>query len=243
MVSRMYLERIFNKIKKKKKGCWIWKARVNALGRPIISTERVIEGKRKVDTFQIHRALYEMQHGELPVRYLDNVCGKLKCVNPQHHRPRTLNVRFWENIKRKGNCWIWKGNQFGGGYGRITVEGVSVLTHRLAWELHNEDKIPKDKMVLHSCNNRLCINPSHLRLGTHQENMHDMLLANRQAKGEDNGNAKLTIEDVRGIKKLLAGGKHTHKQIAEIFKSKRPTITDISQKKTWAWLDEEQKDD
>ena len=57
--------------------------------------------------------------------------------------------------------------------------GKRILIHRLAWEAHNAEPIPDGMFILHSCDNPLCFNPSHLRLGTHQENMNDMTSRNR----------------------------------------------------------------
>ena len=172
----------------------------------------------------------------MDVRYLDNICGNLRCCNPEHHQPRTFEIRFWKNIKKKEDCWIWQGKTYNGGYGKITIEGKSLLVHRLAYELYNAKKIPEDRMVLHSCHNRDCINPEHLRLGTHTDNMRDMVIANRQARGEEDGNARLSVTEVKKIKGLLASGEFKHIEIAEMFNVGRSTITDIRKGRTWAWL-------
>ena len=236
MVSQEYIEKIMSSIKIVD-DCWIWGMRVNNNGRGIISVESTVGGKRKATTYQISRILYENRYGELEVRYLDNTCGNLLCCNPEHHQPRTFEVRFWKNIKKKGDCWIWQGTKFNGGYGHITVDGDAILTHRLAYKLHYGKEIPKGKMVLHSCHSRDCINPEHLRLGDHADNMRDMVVANRQARGEEDGNAKLSISEVKKIKRLLASGEFTHKEISRMFNVGRPTVTDIRRGRTWAWLD------
>ena len=218
-------------------GCWLWSGRWNSNGVPILVVEKRDRKTkyRKATTYRISRILYEWEFGEIPVRYLDNVCGNSKCVNPDHFQPRTFDVRFWGNVSKpdgEDGCWLWKGTLFDTGYGSVSIDGESCLTHRVSYEQVN-GKIPEGMMVLHSCHNRNCINPDHLRVGTHDDNMRDMTDADRQAKGEMDGNSKLVEEEVQEIKRLLSTGQFTHKQIARMFGVARPTITDIRSGRTW----------
>lgn len=68
--------------------------------------------------------------------------------------------------------------------------GNRVLIHRLAWEAHNAEPIPEGMHILHSCDNPRCFNPAHLRVGTHQENMDDMVARNR-SKGPNPEGARV----------------------------------------------------
>ena len=68
------------------------------------------------------------------------------------------------------SCWIWRGNILKTGYGQIKVFGKMYSTHRFSYELH-KGTIPNNLEVMHLCNNKLCINPDHLKTGTHKENI------------------------------------------------------------------------
>jgi hypothetical protein len=92
--------------------------------------------------------------------------------------------------------------------------GKQSSAHRLAWEDAN-GPIPDGMHVLHSCHNPACVNPDHLRLGTHQDNMRDRQEAQRQARGSTNGRSKLTEDQVLEIWKLK--GKVTQRTLAERF--------------------------
>src|SRR5687768_5479110 len=107
-------------------------------------------------------------------------------------QPRGLSV--YERINRGGKlnelsgCIEWTGSKNEKGYGLIGVNGVTKKVHRIRWELLY-GTIPSGKHVLHKCDNRACINISHLFLGTHDDNMTDMNRKNRLVahKGVDHG--------------------------------------------------------
>lgn len=105
-------------------------------------------------------------------------------------------------------CWIWIGCKTRKGYGNITVNGGYMAAHRLAWTLA-KGPIPKGQFVLHRCDHRDCIRPSHLFLGTGRDNMADMTKKDRQAKGERIARAKLTGQQVLEIRRRRAHGERT----------------------------------
>ena len=96
----------------------------------------------------------------------------------------TPEERFWAKV-RKGDpdeCWIWIASKGGHGYGTFRADKDTVTkAHRFSWELHN-GKIPKGMMVLHRCDIPLCVNPAHLFIGNHTDNMQDMMIKCRHKK-------------------------------------------------------------
>ena len=84
-------------------------------------------------------------------------------------------------VNDKG-CWEWTGTKVGG-YGRLGWKGKSDYAHRVAWRVF-KGPIVDDLCVCHKCDNPSCVNPDHLWLGTHQQNMIDRENKNRTAKGK-----------------------------------------------------------
>lgn len=95
-------------------------------------------------------------------------------VGMKNRRGIPMPKRFWSYVEKgKSNeCWQWTGTPMNNGYGRIKVDGKMVAAHRYAYELEH-GPIPSGLQVLHNCYNKLCVNPSHLRIGTHADNMRD----------------------------------------------------------------------
>lgn len=100
------------------------------------------------------------------------------------------------------DCINWSKGLAHNGYGLTTRNNKTYRAHRLAYcDYHNIDHSDlKGQVVRHTCDNRKCVNPEHLVIGTHQDNMDDMKKRNRSAKGLDNGSGKLTPEQVAYIR-------------------------------------------
>lgn len=127
----------------------------------------------------------------------------------------------------------------------VKVGGVRRTASRQAWIERYGD--PGARLVLHTCSDGSgdsgCINVRHLRLGDDAENTRDKIQAGRQTTtrclGEEHGQAKLTREEVREIRRLAAAGT-THTAIAALMPVSRPTVSDIVRRRIWAWLDDEE---
>jgi hypothetical protein len=177
-----------------------------------------------------------------------NYLGVQKCIDiaapiwypwymPRIDTPSTVAARFWPkvDIGEPDRCWPWKGSKMGRGYGKAWVNERYIGAHRIAWGLTNGEMPPDDMMVLHSCDNPICVNPSHLRVGTHQHNMDDKEARGRHLKGERSPNAKLSEADVLEIRSMWE--RHVPQQtIASCFGVKQSHVSNIVRRKRWTWL-------
>lgn len=136
-------------------------------------------------------------------------------------------------------CVEWIKGKTKAGYGQMHVpksgrNGVPVYCHVIAYkEIHGD--IPQGMYVLHKCDNRACVNPDHLFLGTHLDNILDMLEKRRQPKGQDKTQSKLRDTDVFGIYEKHEQGVTMYKMAKDLMVS-YSTVYDIVRGKTWKHL-------
>lgn len=120
------------------------------------------------------------------------------------------------------------------GYGvfSLNAQRRNVVAHRVAWMLAGNGEVPKDRILMHTCDNPACVNVKHLVLGTQAENIADKTRKNRQARGEGHGMAKLTEQAVREIRDML--GKQ--RDIAKQYGVTQALVQLIKAHKTWTHI-------
>lgn len=144
---------------------------------------------------------------------------------------KSLKERFLEKVNKTDSCHEWTSHIQSNGYGQFSKDCKAQYAHRVAYEMEN-GKIEDGLYVLHSCDNRKCVNPDHLFLGTFDDNMNDMVVKQRQAHGMNNGHAKLTNDQVLDIRKMTG----TQEEIASIFGVTRSLISMIQSRKIWKYI-------
>ncbi len=146
--------------------------------------------------------------------------------------------RFHKNYKvnHETGCWIWTAGASGNGYGTIAENYVDIYAHRFSYEIH-KGLIPEGKYVCHDCDTPLCVNPEHLFLGTHLDNMEDMTNKGRsnKLKGQKHNMAKLTDAQVIVIRQRLQAGEKGI-NLALIYGVTPQMISYIKSGKNWTHL-------
>jgi hypothetical protein len=136
-------------------------------------------------------------------------------------------VNLKKALPGPNGCWLWPGGLNQEGYGQKTIDGKTYKAHRLIYELLI-GPIPDGFEVCHSCDRPRCVNPEHLFLGTHADNMRDKVEKGR-ARG---GKGKLTPSKVVEIKERLAAGE-TKLGLAREYNVDRKTLRKIAAGEIW----------
>jgi hypothetical protein len=148
---------------------------------------------------------------------------------------KTIN-RFLDKVMVDdvSGCWNWTADIDKDGYGRVRGSHVWALSHRRVYELFI-GPIPDGLHILHSCDNRRCVNPCHLHAGTNADNMAEKVARGRQPshKGEKNPCAKLNYLKAERIRKLFATGKYTKAELGRRFEVSDVLIGKVVRHELW----------
>lgn len=154
-------------------------------------------------------------------------------------------ANFWAKVNKDGPipahrpelgpCWVWTANTHYKGYGLFKFGTKTCKAHRISYAMHHSE-IPAGMLVCHACDNRACIRPTHLWLGTDKDNCDDKIAKGREnaPKGEANGGGgKLTWEKVREIRRLRSEDGLSQQAIADMFGVTQPMIGFIVRGEVW----------
>lgn len=157
--------------------------------------------------------------------------------------------RFWKKVNKHGPiqahctelgpCWDWapaKKSRYGT-ICRTKLAHSEIKAHRASWILHY-GPIPEGLEVCHKCDNGRCVNPSHLWVGTHTDNMRDMIAKNRRssARGERSGMSKFTERQIREMRKLFVPRSKTNglKALMDRFSISKAHLCKVINLQSWA---------
>lgn len=149
-----------------------------------------------------------------------------------------MNIEFfWSriDIKEDNECWEWKLYKNKYGYGMTKIDGETVRSHRVVYQIAHPDENIKNKVIRHICDNTSCCNPSHLKSGTQAENIQDMVDRNRNrgASGLINGKCKLTEEEVIEIRDLFKNKFLYISELSEQFNITKTSVRRIIEGVSW----------
>lgn len=208
-----------------------------------------------------------LAHGPIPSgQHVLRTCGNPYCCRPSHMRvgiagkttPDNLRARFLAKTQTgprqphmASNCLIWNGSREGVGYGIMTYQGRPRMAHHVAWYLETGEWPPRDKVIMHACDQRNCVNIDHLSCDTRAANVADCVRKGRNAKGPShgsrtkpesvrkgvrNGRAKITEPIVVQIRRTVAAHPERHgvlQALATKFGLNAGTVSDIASEKLW----------
>jgi hypothetical protein len=149
----------------------------------------------------------------------------------RHHIPH-IAARFLSKVSVSGphDCWEWKGAEKGNGYGQFNLNGETMGAHRAAYILLKGARPAPGQDVCHTCDNRSCVNPDHLFLGSRADNMADAKAKRRTRGGR---RSHLPRESILRIADMLRAGV-PYRQIADREGSSYSVVSNIKSGRSYA---------
>lgn len=214
--------------------CWLW-------------TGCVVAGTGRFGTYktnlpaQSSRVAYILTFGEIPEgKRVRHTCSSPLCCNPAHLvLSSDVEERFWKYVDKTpglgiGNCWLWTGRITAQGYGQFSPShSKRVNAHRFALMLTTGENPTEEIICCHRCDIRACVRSDHLFWGTATDNQRDMTSKGRHRWGKNNGQAKLTEEQVMEIRELLKEGQYSQQEIGKMFGVCQTAISRIKVGTSW----------
>lgn len=178
-------------------------------------------------------------HGLQPGRTRCRWCG-FDPLFPKQDREPTQEERFWANVDKGGDCWLWTAGKSKAGYGQIRHRNKVAYAHRLSYEMAF-GPIPPRLHVCHRCDTPACVRPDHLFAGTALQNITDCIAKGRARnvgpKGERAPAAKLTVELVKEARRLYANGGIGLTSLAPMFGVSVSAIHAVVTRKSWSHVE------
>jgi len=157
--------------------------------------------------------------------------------------PEKYIIRFWDKVNvpkdwaEKDQCWKWNGLLFiKTNYGSFSFNGKNLKAHRFSYEIHY-GPIPEGLDFMHKCDNRKCVNPNHLKVGSRKENMEDCVEKGRSKFGSKNNMSKLTENNIIDIINKSLNGTYTNRnQVINDYKISLSELSNILCGKRWTHI-------
>jgi len=140
-----------------------------------------------------------------------------------------LEETFWHNVQITDDCWLWNGNTDSHWHGTLWMDGKNYYAHRFSYELAF-GTIPEGLYCCHHCDNRRCVNPQHLFVGTCADNLRDAAKKERMPR---HPNSKLNENQVSDIRTTYKSGLATQKELAIHYGVEKSLISKIVNYRIW----------